>query len=575
MAAEINFMAGGEAGQGVQTVGFVLAKTMSRAGLHVFADQDYESRVRGGHNFYRVRASTTEVQAISEKLDILIAIDQPSVELHHQEVKRDGITIFDHDKLTIEGKKLNSLSIPLERLAEETTSNKLMTNSVGVGAAIAVGGYDFQILAQVLREHFAHLGKEVVEDNIKAARAGHDYVIKQRPGAVRQRVKPAANAGRMVFLNGNEAIALGAMAAGCKFMAAYPMTPASTIMEYIADKGRKFNIVVVQPEDEIAAINMAVGAGFAGVRSMTATSGDGFALMTEGYGLAGVTETPVVIVIAQRPGPAVGLPTRTEQGELGFAIYGGSGEFPRAVLAPSTVEDAFQVTVHAFNLAEKYQLPVVVLTDQHLASSYQTVAKFKLDGVKIDRGQLLTEEESNSATDYKRHRFTKSGISPRAIPMQGKALVATDSDEHDEAGHMIEDAELRRLMMLKRLKKYESLRGDIANPLLEKKAGAEIILVGWGSTYGAIKEAVRLLEREGIKASWLHLNELWPFPAEAVASALGSAGRSVVVENNATGQLAHLITAETGIRVSGTVLKFDGRPFSPEYIVRELKKEVV
>jgi 2-oxoglutarate ferredoxin oxidoreductase subunit alpha len=573
MAAEINFMAGGEAGQGVQTVGFVLAKTMSRAGLRVFADQDYESRVRGGHNFYRVRASNTEVQALSEKLDILIAIDQQSVELHHQEVKRDGITIFDHDKLNIEGKKLNSLSIPLERLAEETTSNKLMTNSVGVGAAIAVGGYDFEILAQVLREHFAHLGSEIVEDNVKAARAGHDYVLKQRPGTVRPRVKSAIK-DRMMLLNGNEAIALGAMTAGCKFMAAYPMTPASTIMEYIADKGRKFNIVVVQPEDEIAAMNMAVGAGFAGVRSMTATSGDGFALMTEGYGLAGVTETPVVIVIAQRPGPAVGLPTRTEQGELGFAIYGGSGEFPRAVLAPATVEDAFRVTVHAFNLAEKYQIPVVILTDQHLASSYQTVPKFRLDEVEIDRGQLLTEEESYKATDYKRHRFTESGISPRAIPMQGKALVATDSDEHDEAGHMIEDAELRRLMMLKRLKKYEGLRGDIAEPRLEKKAGAEVILVGWGSTYGAIKEAVPLLEKEGTKASLLHLNELWPFPAKAVASALGSTGRSVVVENNATGQLAHLIAAETGIRVSGTVLKFDGRPFSPEYIVRELKKEV-
>ncbi len=576
MAAEINFMAGGEAGQGVQTVGFVLAKTMSRAGLHVFADQDYESRVRGGHNFYRVRASDARVQAISEKLDILIAIDQESVERHHQEVKPDGITIFDHDKLSIEGKKLNSLSIPLERLAEETTSNKLMTNSVGVGAAIAVGGYDFEILAQVLREHFAHLGREIVEDNIKAARAGHDYVLKQRPGVVRGMVKPAAIRDKMMLLNGNEAIALGAMAAGCKFMAAYPMTPASTIMEYIADKGRRSNIVVVQPEDEIAAVNMAVGAGFAGVRSMTATSGDGFALMTEGYGLAGVTETPVVIVIAQRPGPGVGLPTRTEQGELGFAVYGGSGEFPRAVLAPSTVEDAFGVTVHAFNLAEKYQLPVVILTDQHLASSYQTVPRFRLSDVKIERGQLLTEAESDSAKDYKRHRFTDSGISPRAIPMRGRALVATDSDEHDEAGHMIEDAELRRLMMLKRLKKYQSLKNDIAKPLFKKKAGAEIMLVGWGSTYGAIEEAVRLLEKEGIKASRLHLNEVWPFPAEAVASALSGAGRSIiVVENNATGQLAHLIAAETGIRVGGMVLKFDGRPLSPEYIMRELKKEVV
>jgi 2-oxoglutarate ferredoxin oxidoreductase subunit alpha len=573
MTAEINFMVAGEAGQGVQTVGFVLAKTITRAGLHVFADQDYESRVRGGHNFYRVRASENRVQAISEKIDILVAIDQQSIERHHQEVKQDGITIFDHDKLSIEGKKLNSLSIPLEKLAEETTSNKLMTNSVGAGAAVAVAGYELESLVQALREHFTHLGSEIVEDNIKAAKAGYDFVRKQKSGAIRSPLKPAYTDKRM-FLNGNEAIALGAMSAGCKFISAYPMTPASSIMEYMVDKGRKFNVVVIQPEDEIAAMNMAIGAGFTGVRAMTATSGDGFALMTEGFGLAGITETPVVIVIAQRPGPGVGLPTRTEQGELRLAVYGGSGEFPRAVVAPSTIEDAFYVTVHAFNLAEKYQIPVIILTDQHLASSYQAVEKFKLSDIIIDRGQLLTEKESNSATDYKRHRFTESGISPRAIPLQGKALVVTDSDEHDEAGHMIEDAELRTLMMLKRLKKYDGLRNDLTGPLIEKKPGAKMTLIGWGSTYGAIEEASNLLESQGTKANVLHLNEVWPFPAEAVSSALGGTSQNIVIENNATGQLSHIITAETGIKVSGNIRKFDGRPFSPDYIVRELKKEM-
>jgi 2-oxoglutarate ferredoxin oxidoreductase subunit alpha len=574
MAVEINFMVGGEAGQGVQTVGFVLAKTMSRAGLYVFADQDYESRVRGGHNFYRVRASDAEVQALHEKVDVLIAIDQQSVELHHGKVKEDGITIFDQDKISIESKKLNSLILPLERLAQETTSNKLMANSVAIGAAIAVGGYDFELLAQVLREHFAHLGKEIAEENVKAAKAGYKHAIEQKPKAIRSPIKPVSAMDKMMLLNGNEAIALGAMAAGCKFMAAYPMTPASTIMEYIADKGGRFNIVMVQPEDEIAAINMAVGAGFAGVRALTATSGDGFALMTEGFGLAGITETPVVIVIAQRPGPAVGLPTRTEQGELAFAIYGGSGEFPRAVLAPCTIEDAFYTTIKAFNLAEQYQMPVVILTDQYLASSYQTVKKFDLSKVKVDRGQMLSEEEANKITDYKRHQFTESGISPRAIPLQGKALVVTDADEHDEAGHMIEDAEMRKRMMLKRLKKLASLSNRLDKPRFHVKPDAKVTLIGWGSTYGAINEAVSLLESEGITANVLQLNELWPFPVEAVTSALGDAKKSTVIENNATGQLAHLIRAESGIEVSNTILKFDGRPFSPEHIVREVKKEV-
>jgi 2-oxoglutarate ferredoxin oxidoreductase subunit alpha len=574
MAVEINFMVGGEAGQGVQTVGFVLAKTMSRAGLYVFADQDYESRVRGGHNFYRVRASDADVQALRENVDVLIAIDQQSVELHHSKVKEGGITIFDQDKLSVEGKKLNSLAIPLERLAQETTSNKLMANSVAIGAAIAIGGYDFELLAQVLREHFAHLGKEVAEENVKAAKTGYKHAIEQKSEAIRSPIKPANTADKMMLLNGNEAIALGAMAAGCKFMAAYPMTPASTIMEYIAGKGREFDIVMVQPEDEIAAINMAVGAGFAGVRALTATSGDGFALMTEGFGLAGVTETPVVIVIAQRPGPGVGLPTRTEQGELLFTIYGGSGEFPRAVLAPCTVEDAFHTTIKAFNLAEQYQMPVVIITDQYLASSYQTVGKFDLSKVEIDRGQILSEEEANKITDYKRHRFTESGISPRAIPLQGKALVVTDSDEHDEAGHMIEDAEIRKRMMLKRLRKLDGLRNRLTKPRFHMKPDAKITLIGWGSTYGSINEAVSLLESQGIIASLLQLNELWPFPVEAVTSALGSTKKSIVIENNATGQLAHLIRAETGLKVGSTILKFDGRPFSPEYIVREIKKEV-
>jgi 2-oxoglutarate ferredoxin oxidoreductase subunit alpha len=573
MSAEINFMVGGEAGQGVQTIGFILAKTLSRAGLYVFADQDYESRVRGGHNFYRIRAGDSELLALSEQLDVLVAIDQNTVENHHGEVKEGGVAIFDHDKLKIEGKKLNSLSIPLENLAEEITSNKLMANSVAIGAAIAVGGYAFELLEQVLKEHFAHLGRDMVDSNVKAARAGYDHAIRGKSGHIRKLIKPIKSNHRML-LNGNEAIALGAMAAGCKFIAAYPMTPASSIMEYIAAKGREFNIAAVQPEDEIAAINMAVGAGFAGVRAMTATSGDGFALMTEGYGLAGVTETPVVIVIAQRPGPAVGLPTRTEQGELTFAIYGGSGEFPRAVLAPRSIEDAFYITVKAFNLAERYQIPVVILTDQHLASSYQTVNKFDLHKVKIDRGQLIPDKEAKNMTEYKRHKFTDSGISPRLIPLPGGPLVVTDSDEHDEAGHMIEDAGIRTQMMLKRMKKIDGLRNEIASPRSHGRPNAKATLIGWGSSYGAIMEAASMLERDRLSVNVLQLNEIWPFPVPAVASALAKAKTSMVVENNATGQLAHLITAETGIKPTSSILKFDGRPFSPSYIAQEVKKEV-
>ncbi len=574
MSKEINFMVGGEAGQGVQTIGFILAKTMSRAGLEVFADQDYESRVRGGHNFFRVRAGNSELLSLSEKLDVLIAIDQNTVENHQQEVNDDGVTIFDHDKLKTEGKKVNSLSIRLEKIADDITSNKLMANSVAIGAAVAVGGYKFEFLKEVIKEQFAHLGQDIVDSNIKAASAGYDHAMKSKPEFIRDPIKPRKSNHKML-LTGNEAIALGAMVAGCKFISAYPMTPASSIMEYMAEKESEFNMIVIQPEDEIAAINMAVGAGYAGVRAMTATSGDGFALMTEGYGLAGCTETPVVIVIAQRPGPAVGLPTRTEQGELGFVIYGGSGEFPRAVLAPRTIEDAFYTTVKAFNLAEIYQIPVVILTDQHLASSYQTVTKFDLHKVKIDRGQLITDKEMRNITDYKRHKFTDSGISPRMIPMSGGPLVVTDSDEHDEAGHMIEDAAIRTRMMLKRMKKIESLKKETAGCRLHSRRNAKVTLIGWGSTYGAIMEAASLLERDNLNVNVLQLNELWPFPVDAVTSALNTTKTGIVIENNITGQLSKLITAETGIKCANSIHKFDGRPFSPSYIVKEVKKGVV
>ena len=377
----------------------------------------------------------------------------------------------------------------------------------------------------------------------------------------------------MMFIDGNSAIALGAMAAGCKFVAGYPMTPTTSILEYIADKGRQYNVVMVQPEDEIAAINMVVGAAYAGVRAMTATSGGGFCLMVEGLSLAGMTETPVVCVLGQRSGPAIGLPTRTEQGELLFSLFSGHGEFPRAVLSPPTIEDCFDAAVNAFNLAEKYQTPVLVLTDQHLASSYQTVTPFDLRKVGIERGSLIGGDGDVAA--YKRHQYTDTGISPRAFPMPQGPLVVTDSDEHDEQGHMIEDPETRTRMMDKRLRKIAGLSTDTKPPWILERPDADIVLVGWGSTFGAISEAAGLLEKKGIKATVLHLPQVWPFPAASVSSVLSKNGRrSFVVENNATSQLAFLIKAETGISVSHSVLKYDGRPFSPAMIVAEVSKEV-
>jgi 2-oxoglutarate ferredoxin oxidoreductase subunit alpha len=569
MPVDFNFIVGGEAGQGVQSVGFLLAKVFARGGYHIFADQDYESRIRGGHNFFRVRVSDSKVGAIAEDVDILIALNRESIELHRPKMVTQGIIIFDGEKIKeVSGNNGSLFSVPLEKLAEEKAGDKLMLNTVALGAALAVVNYDLNILNTVLVDWFRK--GEIADKNIAAAKAGYDYVQSEHKGNSRK-IQPLSEAKRML-LNGNEAISLGAIAAGCKFMAAYPMTPTSSIMEYMAAKSKDFDLVMVHTEDEIAAINMAIGAAYAGVRAMTATSGSGFCLMVEGVGLAGITETPIVIIEGQRPGPAVGLPTRTEQGDLQFVLHAHHGDFPRAVLAPATIEDAFWLTVKAFNLAEKYQLPVIVLTDQHLASSYTTIDRFDLSQVTIDRGVLFSEKEDNPL-EYMRHRVTKSGISPRALPGLGRALTVTDCDEHDEKGHLTEDAGERTAQVQKRLRKLLPLKKEIGIPRKYGSREAETTLIGWGSTYGAIHEAVDILRKESASVNMLHLSELWPFPAKAVADAVSKARNSYVIENNATGQLACLIKAETGYDVSGRILKFDGRPFTPAYIAAAVRKE--
>ncbi len=568
MASEFNIMVGGEAGQGVQSVGAILAGSLGRAGFYVFADQDYESRVRGGHNFFRVRAKTDNVQSISPAIDLLLALNKETIDLHEKELKSGGIAVYDAEETKYSPDKGIFLHIPLLKLAVEKAGNKLMVNTVAAGAALGLAGLDFEILSAVLAKEYGRHGEQTVKDNVTAARAGYDFALSSGRKLTLPRAQPAQNS--KLILSGNEALCLGAMAAGCKFVAGYPMTPSSAILEYMADKGREYGTVMIHVEDEIAAMNMAVGAGYAGVRSMVATSGGGFALMVEGLALAGMTETPVVVVLGQRPGPATGLPTRTEQAELFFALHAGHGEFPRAVFAPADAADAFNATVKAFNLAEKYQTPVLILTDNHLATSYYTVDRFDLSRVKIDRGNLVYTDDPN----YKRHLVTDSGISPRALPGQGRALVVTDSDEHDEAGHMIEDAATRKAQVGKRLRKLNELKHEITEPEFHKADGAGVTLVGWGSTYGAILEAAALLKEDGKPVNTLHFRQLWPFPAEAAAAALGQAAKNIVVEGNATSQLSALIKRETGKQVNNAILKFDGRPFSPEEIVERLRKEV-
>ena len=563
MPVDINFLVGGEAGQGVQSAGFLLAKAMSRAGYHVFADQDYESRIRGGHNFFRARIKDGRVGAVREDVDILVALNKETIDLHLPELAAGGVAIYDGETIADAGADKRLFSVPLEKLAGE----RLMANTVALGAALALIDYDPAMLDIVLSGYFRE-GK-VARGNIAAARGGYEHGMKGYAG--KRRALKTVVTGRRMLLTGNDAICLGAIAAGCKFMAAYPMTPAGSIMEYLAAKSGELGIVMVHAEDEIAAVNMTIGAGYAGVRAMTATSGSGFCLMVEGLGLAGITETPVVMIDAQRPGPAVGLPTRTEQGDLQFVLHAHHGDFPRAVLAPRNVEDAFGVTIRAFNWAEKYQLPVIILTDHHLATSYATVEPFEIGGVNIERGLIYRGE--GAPEKYRRHEVTKSGVSPRAFPGLSRALVVTDCDEHDEAGHLTEDAATRTAQVQKRLRKMVGLKQEISRPFTYGRKKAETSLIGWGSTGGAIQEAGDILRREGRSVNMLQLNELWPFPTAAVSDVLGVATNTYVIESNATGQLARLIKTETGRDVSGKILRFDGRPLTPAFIAEAAKKE--
>ncbi|MEW6740362.1 MAG: 2-oxoacid:acceptor oxidoreductase subunit alpha [Nitrospirota bacterium] len=560
---------GGEAGQGIQTIGDTLARVFSRAGYHVFTHQDYESRIRGGHNFFQIRFSEKPVMASRDKIDILVALDEESIEQHEKELSEYGQIIYDSATLKQKHEKSYFLDIPFVNLAVEHGGNKIMANTVATGAVLGMLGMELDILLDIIKDTFKKKGEDVIKANINAAMAGHDYAVKE---CIKCSFSAAPISKSRMLIAGNDAIGLGAIASGCKFYAAYPMTPSTGIMLYIAGKAKEYGIVVEQAEDEIAAINMALGASFSGIRAMTGSSGGGFALMVEGLSLAAMTETPIVIALAQRPGPATGFPTRTEQAELQFALYTAHGEFPRVIFAPGTPEQAFYLTNKAFGIAEKYQIPVFILTDQYLADSQWTFDNFDLSKIKYT-DYRLRGDAFKSLKEYKRHAFTENGVSPLGVPGDAKHPVVTDSDEHDEEGHIVEDAETRIKMVNKRLfKKLPLIRKEIEPPSIYGHSNPEIVVSGWGSTYGVMKEAV-----DELSANWdiamLHFSEIYPFPPTNkfnYLKALKDAKMTICVENNATGQFSKLMRAETGYTFNRLINRFDGRPFTVEYLIGEI-----
>lgn len=579
---EMTFKIGGEAGQGIESGSAGFAKALARGGLHVFGLQDYMSRVRGGHNFYQIRVSERPLYTHSDEVHLLMALVPETIERHGGEVVPGGGILYDEsfevEASEFEERGVHLFPVPLSEIAKEA-GRAIMANTAAFGAAAGVTGYGLERISDVIRDNFAEKGPKVVDANLAVAQKAHDYAREQYAGRYEFKLDagaPAlAEAPKRMVLNGNQAICMGALLGGCRFVSAYPMTPASSIIEWWAHYASDYGLVAKHAEDEIAAMGMAIGVNHAGVRGMTATSGGGFSLMVEGLGLAGMTETPVVVVESQRPGPATGMPTRTGQGDLLFVLNASQGEFPRIVLAPGTVEQCFEAGWRAFNLAEKYQCPVIVLVDNYLSNSIRTIERAWLgfERVEIDRGALLTPKELDDlAGEYKRYALTETGISSRAVPGHPNAVFMACSDEHDEYGHFAdEDAENRIAMVEKRLLKLEGARSEMRAPAVYGPEQAERTLVGWGSSYGPLCEAVdRLNEREE-KVNLLHFADVWPLPEEAVRAALGSAGRLVFVEGNATGQLEQLLGSYASGYVKQQIHRYDGRPLSPEYILDRLE----
>ncbi len=555
--------------------GAIFSKALTRAGLYIASTVEYPSLIRGGHNTYVVRASEEEIFSLVKPVDLLVALNNETIVLHEDELSSGAGIIYDANDKGIDVSNLSKKNfklypVPLLEMATKDGGHKLMMNNVALGVSWGVLDLPFEILSDVIAEVFAKKGEEIIRENTQAAKAGYDFVKNNLQDDFRYKINKGKASPRLV-LTGNEAIGLGAIKAGLGFSALYPMTPINGLLSFLASHQEEAGLIYFQPEDEIAGINSAIGASYAGLRSLVASSGGGFSLMVEAFGMAAMTEIPLVVVMGTRPGPSSGLPTWTGQGDLKFMLNVGQGEFTRIVLAPGDPEEAYKLTQTAFNLADKYQTPTILLVDKFLCESLGTMDKLctKDSTSKIERGKIW-----GGKGDYKRYEITNDGISPRALP--GQTYFITNSYEHDDYGFSTEDAGVIKSMIDKRASKYEMLAKEVPEPVVYGESDAEITLVGWGSTKGAVLEAQKILnsEEQPLKTNYLHLNWINPFPAAAVTKILSGAKKVIDVEGNSTAQMAGWIREQTGIDIKDRILKYDGRQFYPEEIIEGIKKYV-
>ena len=569
MAADFNWAVGGEAGDGIDSTGKIFAQALSRAGRHVFTSKDFASRIRGGYTAYKIRTSVDRVQSVVNRLDVLIALTPRTIEENRDELHDGSVIIYDGERTTMEDAPIPDdvvgLNVPLKRLAEEA-GGAIMRNVVALGAACAVTDFPIENLDSALEKRFGAKGQKLVENNKDAARKGQTHVEDNYDHDFEYDLETTDN--DYVLLNGDEAIGMGAIAAGCRYYAGYPITPATDVMEYLKGRIEGYGGHVVQAEDELSAINMALGAARAGARAMTATSGPGIDLMAETFGLVATTETPLVIANIMRSGPSTGMPTKQEQGDLNAMLHGGHGEIPRFVLAPTTIDECFWKTVEAFNLAEKYQLPVYLTGDLSLAVTEQTFEPdaFDMDEVEVDRGKLVDEENlaewQNEKGQFQPHALADDGISPRAVPGTDDGAHMTTGLEHDELGRRTEDTEMRVKQVDKRDRKVETAKGrEDWEPREFGDAEADTLILSWGSNEGAMVEAIEMLADRGIDVRFISVPYIFPRPD--LSDAIEAAEDVLVVECNSTGQFADLIEHDALVRVD-RINKYNGVRFTAD-----------
>ncbi|MCE5037206.1 2-oxoacid:acceptor oxidoreductase subunit alpha [Staphylococcus haemolyticus] len=579
MKSQISWKVGGQQGEGIESTGEIFATAMNRKGYYLYGYRHFSSRIKGGHTNNKIRVSTAPVHAISDDLDILVAFDQETIELNHHEMREDSIIIADAKAKPTKPEQCRAqlIELPFTSTAKEL-GTALMKNMVAVGATSAIMDLDTATFETLITNMFTKKGEKVVEMNIEALNQGYTLMKEQLNDLQGDFKLQTTEETPHLYMIGNDAIGLGAISAGSRFMAAYPITPASEIMEYMIANVPKVGGTVVQTEDEIAAANMAIGANYAGVRAFTASAGPGLSLMMEAIGLSGMTETPLVIINTQRGGPSTGLPTKQEQSDLMQMIYGTHGDIPKIVVAPTDAEDAFYLTIEAFNLAEEYQCPVIILSDLQLSLGKQTVERLDYNKIQIRRGELLQsdiEREEDDKQYFRRYALTGNGVSPRPIPGVKGGIHHVTGVEHNEEGKPSEAAENRRQQMEKRMLKTTNLLIEKPVELDEQHEEADILFIGFISSKGAIQEGAERLNAQGIKVNTMQIRQLHPMPKDVIQAAIDKVSRVIVVEHNYQGQLSNILKMNTTIQdklINQT--KYDGTPFLPHEIESKGQKVV-